>query len=233
MSDFTAATWNVLNVTPPSVLRPILRDLRHRGVSVILLQEVKRPDVRAMFTDDGWGIFYHPDQYAIAYRLEDWTPISSHGVRLSETAYYAKNRTRPKYSEAVEGILCDPLGRTLTAVSYHTPPSVQTPSRRPARRFKALQESAASWRRTALEAKTHACLFGGDDNVDERHGTGWGFLLEKATGLKLVQAPAATHGASRRIDDFRTRGLVAGAGFVVDGGGDHRAHGRAFSWATS
>lgn len=232
MSDtFTAATWNVYHGTAPAKLRPILRDLRDRGVSLLLLQEVSNADVRAMFVDEGWGLYFHPGQYAIAWLREPWVPIVTTGARLSSTAYWRRGGGSEQYSEAAMGIMCDRAGRTLTAMSYHTPAHVQVRVA-PARRVTALRESAAAWRDLAAKAETRAVLFGGDDNVDE-NGPAWDFLLQRATGLRQVKAPAPTHGhrtRGRRIDDFRVRGLRPGAGEVLPGGGDHRVHLREWSW---
>lgn len=228
--SFLAATWNVFNQTPRGVLEPILGRLLDQGVSLFLMQEVKRSENRQMLEDHGLEVVFHPDQYVIAYDPRDWVQVTSGGVRLAQSPYYPEGGHKPVYSEAALAILSDRAGRTLTAMSYHTPSAVQRATK-PPNRILALRQSADTWKQLAAAAETRSVLFGGDDNVDERlaHGP-WDFMLQAATGLKLIQAPRATHGDIRRIDDFRIRGLRAGTGRVLSGGGDHRVHVREFAW---
>lgn len=228
--DFTAATWNVYHGTPVAKLEPILQRLLTRDVSLLLMQEVAHEAQREMLWAAGLEVFFHPRQYVVAWHPAQWVEIESHGVRLSETAYWRPDGGDRQYSEAALAILCDRAGRSLTAMSYHTPAHVQHADK-PPNRITALVESAAMWREVSTAAQTRACLFGGDDNVDEdgRHGP-WGFMQARATGLRQIQAPSATHGRTRRIDDFRVRGLRAGPGYVLPGGGDHRIHVRDFVW---
>lgn len=228
---FTAATWNVLYETKPGVLAPKLDALLNQhGVSLLLMQEMSHPDVMNMVRDAGLKAFRHAPQYVVAWKPDHWTKITAQGIALAQTPFYRKGSDRPVITEAAKVILSDDQGRTVTAMSYHTPSSVQTADP-PANRIQALREAAETWREEAKKAKTHACLFGGDDNVDERlsHGP-WDFLSNQATGLRQVRAPGATIGKVRRIDDFRVKGLKPKQGKVLPGGGDHRIHVRTFVW---
>lgn len=230
---FKAATWNLLHTVPAAQQAAPLAKARHHGVTLFLIQEADAPGIQQVFRDAGLETFLHPRQYMLAWDPAAWMARATWGTRLAPTPYYAKGSSHEMYSEAAMAILCDEKGRTLTAMSYHTPAAVQVPtSQATQHREQVTREAAATWGELARGAKTHACLFGGDDNVDEGRGgpRRWGFLLRAATGLRQVQAPSGTHG-QRRIDDFRVRGrLRVGDGWVMDTPGDHRLHGRTFSW---
>lgn len=226
---FTAAAWNVYNDTPAEEARPVLHELYRRGVSLVLGVEFSDVDNRCLFADEGWRYFYHPHQYVIAWRPEVWTPIVFDGVQLARTGYFT-TQGHPMRVEAALGILCDRAGRTLTAMSYHTPSHVQV-ANPPARRLEATREAAATWRRLARAAETRGVLFGGDDNVDESRAGAFGaFLGDKATDLRQVQSPDPDSRGGRRILDFRVRGLKPLDGDTIPGAGDHRVHLRAFAW---
>jgi len=239
LRSFKAVTWNVYNGTSPEKLRPILARLRRRGVTVFLMQEVIRADVRQMLREEGLRVAYATPQYVVAWDPDVWQREGEvEDVRLGETNYYT-TKGHPVWCEAVRVTLRHkPSGKTIDALSYHTPAAVQRGGPNVAGvplRVTALRESMASLRRLSRENRADAILYGGDDNVDERHGKGWGFMLRAATGLRQVVAPASTHGSrkpgqGRKIDDFRVRDLRVGEGFVVEGGGDHRAHAREFTF---
>ncbi|WP_166140836.1 hypothetical protein [Nocardioides ochotonae] len=221
-------TWNVQHGTPLDTIERILIDLLRDGVSVFLIQEATAPGLCAMLRRHGLGVAFEAPEFVVAWRRDEWTAVAKRGHVLSPTPYGRNRRSR-----AVSAILCDRQGRTLEALCYHTPSQVQNVNPRTDRpnRVKAVRESMATLKTIADKSHTRAVLFGGDDNVDERHGRGWDFMLAAATGLRQLVAPAGTHG-TRKIDDFRVRGLVpVGAGSVRPGGGDHRAHVRRFRWA--
>jgi hypothetical protein len=233
-ADFLAATWNVFHGSPVERLRPVLRQLRADGVTLLLMQEVSSPDVRVMLHEEGLEVAFAPRQYVVAYDPKAWEREGSvELVRLGATRWFSVTGA-PQWSEAVRVILRHrPSGLTVDALSYHTPAGVQRGG--PAidsvpRRIAVLRESMATLTRLANEDRADAVLYGGDDNVDERHGTGWDFMLEAATGLRQVAAPEGTHGR-RRIDDFRTRGLTPLAGHGVENVSDHDIHVRAFRFA--
>lgn len=233
--DFKTVTWNAFHGTPAKALRPVLRGLLDREVSLFLMLEMARQEQRDMLEAAGLQYFFHPRQYVIAWDPAVWTKIDAYGVRLSDHPYWARGGDNAQYSEAAEAILCDKLGRSVLAQSYHTPAHIQVPANKvPKNRLIATKESAAYWRQRAKAAETRAVLFGGDDNVDETKGHGpWNFMLDKATGLTQVQAPTPTFG-KRRIDDYRVKGLVAGPGLTLPGGGAekpaHRVHLREWAW---
>ena len=237
MSDsFKAVTWNVYAPTPATVLAPILRQQLKKGVSIFLMQEAGSADITKMLRDAGLKTYSH-SQWRIAWDPKVWTAVNRKALRLSQTSYYSKTVKHDVYSEAVEVILCDALGRSLDVISYHTPAHIQvSEATRPANRYQAAVESFRTLAALAKASQCRAVLFGGDDNVDENHGVGsgtslWSAWLRPATGLIQVQAPAGTHG-KRKIDDFRIlpKTLVVGSGWVDFGGGDHRIHGREFTW---
>jgi hypothetical protein len=236
MADtFKAATWNVYYGTPLAELEPILQDLLADGVSLFLIQEGSQRGLPAMLKRNGLSSYRVYPQYVIAW-TDEWVDVALKGVRLSQTSYFRKGGKKPIPTEGAFAILSDREGRTLTALSYHTPAHVQVrPENRPPRRFQALREAMETMKTLADLAETRAVLFGGDDNVDEARAfrADFRFMLRAATGLRQVVAPRPTHGhrtRGRRIDDFRVRGLKPGRGYVRDGGGDHRVHVREFHW---
>lgn len=230
---FTACTWNVCRTTELPTLEPVLEMLLAKhSVSLFLLQEATQPGLVSMLRRHFLATFRY-DQYVVAWDTEHWTRVNQAAVRLSQTPWFGHGGHVPRFSDSAAAILADRSGRTLTALSYHTPPHVQVaPSKRPQRRVEALQESMASLQLLAARSNTDACLFGGDDNVDERRAFSsfWDFMRERSTGLRQVRAPRPTHGSKRKIDDFRVTGLTPRAGEVVPGGGDHRVHIRTFLW---
>lgn len=227
--DFKAATWNVYHGTDLNVIEGYLRRLLAGGVSVFLLQEASQRGIEDLLDRLGLDHIAY-DQYVVAWRSDTWVEIRAEHLRLSPTAYFRKGRRKPIYTEAASAILSDRDGRTLTALTYHTPPHVQVKNP-PARRIRALREAMGTMKALADAAKTHAVLFGGDDNVDEGRAFSYffRFMLKPVTGLRQVQAPRPTHGR-RRIDDFRVRGLRVGDGSVVPNPSDHHIHIRAFRW---
>lgn len=230
-ADFTAGTWNVYHDSPRRKLEPTLERIHGLGVSLLLVQEADKPEVRDMLRDAGYRVAFHPQQYVVAWDPRVWVEQEHYPVQLARTDYFANGSTRPRRTEAVAAELTHRDTRhTLLALSYHTPAYVQQPGA-PLRRRQALREAAATWGRLARQTEADACLFGGDDNVDERMAHGpWGFLLKPATGLRQVTADEGTHGrGGRRIDDFRTKGLrPIGTPVVLDTVSDHHAHLRAF-----
>jgi hypothetical protein len=238
---FKAVTWNVYFGTKVDELAPIMAAQLKRGVSLFLLQEAGGPDIAKLCKDRGLETFLHPRQYRVAWDPTVWVEIATQGLRLSDQPYYAKGKPdNEQWSDAAQVILCDKVGRSLTAISYHTPAHVQVPeAARPERRYDAMLESFLTLGDLAEEAETTGWLSGGDDNWDETTGLQTEavrrILLGSATGLRQVQSPpgTATHGRVRQIDDFRIpRGgrLRPGDGWVADGGGDHKLHGREFRW---
>jgi hypothetical protein len=240
MTDtFKAVTWNVFYGTERDELEPILAAQRKRGVSLFLIQEASKKFWPDLVRDAGLRFAFHKPQYLIAWDPEPWVGVAEEGVRLSETAYFRKDGKTPVWSDAATATLCDREGRSLLTASYHTPAHVQyRESERPARRYQSFVESMRKLGAMADDFEGTAVLFGGDDNWDEDTGlqtehTKPVFLGED-TGLRQIAAPAGTHG-KRQIDDFRIkRGgrlrPTKGSGWVADGGGDHKLHGREFRW---
>lgn len=229
-ATFLAATWNVYNGTTADELQPLLRERLRAGVTLFLLQELLRPDVRELFRSHGLKLHHTTPQYGVAWSPHQWLAVRPGlDLTLSSTVWHT-TRGHPMPTNAAAQLLVDQAGRSLLAVSYHTPAHVQVRDQ-PVNRVTALRDAMATLGQLRREATTTACLFGGDDNVDERGAFGpWDFMRAAATGLRLVQAPEATHGRQRRIDDFRTTGLRVLDGSVHPGGGDHRVHVRRFGW---
>lgn len=231
---FKAVTWNVYHGTPVRQLVPILEKDIEDGTSIWLIQEADAELAKAM-RDRNLRV-YRRGQYLVAWSPR-WTSRSRSRIDLATTAYYRPGGRVPVDTQGVAVVLVDRDGRSLEALSYHLPPSVQR--RRPVvRRFRALKESMRTLgrrsRKMMRSGAVDAILYGGDDNVDETGAKLWDFMRRAATGLRQVKAPAPTHGhktKGRRIDDFRVRGLKPGRGSVGPGGGDHRRHRRTFRWA--
>jgi hypothetical protein len=55
-------------------------------------------------------------------------------------------------------------------------------------------------------------------------------MRRASTGLRQLVAPTGTISRYRRIDDFRIRGLLPGAGYTGNGGGDHKFFVSDFTW---
>ena len=231
---FKAVTWNVYYGTPVAELRPILARLLRDGVSIFLMQEMSNPDARRMLEEQGLAYHYVGYQWVVAWNPEVWSGSGLRGVRLSDTSFTRYDGTGPVYVDSALATLENGVGRTVQVMSYHLPPNVQV--RNPERnRLRIDRQAAATWRRLVDTSTTDAVLFGGDDNVDEKHGYRadgpfFDFLRRPATGLRQVQAPTGTIGPGRRIDDFRVRGLAPGRAYTGDGGGDHKFFVSAFSW---
>lgn len=231
-----AATWNVYHGTPLDDLAAVLKELLADGVTLFLIQEGSQPGIQRMLRDHGLHAFRRHREFVIAWDPDEWVLVDRGAPALAETPFYRKRGSKPVITSAASAILSDRQGRTLTALTYHTPAHVQVPEHaRPERRVQALREAMETLSELADAAETRAVLFGGDDNVDENGAWRkfWLFMRRKATGLRLVRAPKPTIGhptKGRRIDDFRTRGLKVRRGYVRPGGGDHRVHVRKFEW---
>lgn len=236
MTDtFKAATFNVFYGTDLDAVERVLRKMLRDGVTIFLLQEASAKGFTAMLDRLGLAYSFHKPQYVVAWVPSAWVGIDKGGVRLSQTAYYRKGGNNEIHTEAAWAILSDKEGRTLRALSYHTPAHVQVaPENRPPRRFAALVEAMGTLKALAETTQTRAVLFGGDDNVDEAKAFAptWKFMLRAATGLRQVVAPEGTHGKGpRRIDDFRVKGLVpVGEGYVIENPSDHDAFVQTFRW---
>lgn len=238
LDSFLAITWNPFAGTPRAEVEPILDAQLERGVSLVFGQEMSRDWWPELLRSRGLRVQFAAPQYVVAWDPAPWTRIDGGDVRLSGQAYAGKGIDE-QYSEAAWSLLCDVKGRSLDAVSYHTPSGVQVAeANRPERRLLATLESFAYLGERAVESEATAVLYAGDDNVDETQGIGaserlWAPMQAGATGLRVVRAPAPTHGKRRRIDDFRALRhgrLKPGEGWVFAGGGDHRGHGRRFYW---
>lgn len=237
LDTFGAATWNVYRKTSTTILAPILDQLLAEGVTVFLMQEAGGGDIRRMLRSRGLVTFLHPTQYRIAWHPARWVSRSSDAIRLAPAPFFGRGSSVPRWVDAARVILEErDTGRRVKTITYHTPPAVQRhgePNPGVPARVAATRAAMATLAREAKDPTVDAYLFGGDDNVDERRGHGWAFMLRAATGLRLVQAPEATHRGGRKIDDFRVRRLKPLDGRVIAGGGDHAAHIRRFAWSPS
>ena len=230
---FKAATWNVYYDTPLERVDPILEGLLRARVSILLIQEGQQPGLPRLLRSHGLCAFRHQLGNVVAWDPAVWPVSTGRRVRLARTTFYLDPAARRGHivTNAPLVRLEDRAGRSLAALSYHLPSAVDRGRPNPdlPLRVRTTRESMVTLR--GLASRYPVCLFGGDDNVDEGRGTGWAFMRRRATGLRQVQAPAATHAGGRRIDDFRVKGLVPLGGTVRPGGGDHRIHVRAFRWA--
>lgn len=228
---FKAATWNVYQGTRVADLEPTFANLVHvRGVSVLVLQEAGAVGLPALLEAQGLVCHRYRSE-VVAWDPTVWVSCAVFGVSLAATTFFSARGT-PRRSTSAVAILADHAGRSVTVGSYHLPPHVQVgrePNVGVPRRLKATSESVATMKALGELTLSDAVLFGGDDNVDEWQGKRWAFMLRGATGLRQVQAPDPTLG-SRRVDDFRVKGLSPGGGVVVAGASDHKAHVRGFRW---
>ena len=229
MRTFTAAVWNVHHSNGAAQLLPYAKKMRARGVDILILQEVKKAKNAPMaFRAAGYQIVHLEPEYAVAWDKDRFDYMRHRSVILSDFDYWKSD------NNALIVVLRDRLtGRLVKVMSYHTPAHVQVP-RHPSfpKVSRVLREAAAKWTRIARRTPRAACLFAGDDNVDELKGWspagGWDFMLNGP--LKQVRAPEPTHG-KRRIDDFRVRDLEpVGHGEVHPVGSDHRAFVQTFRY---
>ena len=241
MADtFKAAVWNVYHGTPTDDLAaPLLRQMR-KGVGLFFMSEAGGRDITAMLHHHQLQTYVY-DQYRLAWDPGEWLSVIDFDLRLSPTAYYAKGEREPQYADAVRVILSDYEGRTLDAISYHSPAHIQNDNP-PERRYQAFVESMRSLGRLAEHSECRGWLAAGDDNWDEDTGKQTvhtkPLFLGEAIGLRQLQAGAPTFGR-REIDDFRIKrggGIkpVSGVVWVDEGGGAekpaHKIHGREFRW---
>lgn len=234
---FTAATFNVgSRNTPHDKIVDRVRQLMGPGtkagrVTIVLLQEVFDGDLMGRLRRATEAQGFRTGQNAILWNPQTWTRVHSEPVLLSDEVWHPAGRPdQDNVTRSPAVILADRAGRTLTALSYHLPPHVQNPNP-PAARRSNLEDSMDTMARLAKKARSAACLFGGDDNVDEARETGgpWDFMLERETGMRLIRPPEATHGR-RRIDDFRVADLhpVPKGAWTMGSPSDHRIHARVF-----
>lgn len=229
---FTAATWNVYHGTPAVKVGQTVARLRERGVSLLLLQEVQSKEVDAAIRVAGYKLARpNLQQYAIAYDPAAWAALTEPRlISLSPTEYKTHGGRTIHVGAALLTLQHKRSGRRLTAMSYHLPPHVQVdPSNRPPRRIKALRQSMARMKQLAVNSE-NPCLFGGDDNVDERRAFAAFFRFMTNGRLRQTQAPHPTHAGGRKIDDFRSIRLRVGKGSVLSTPSDHKAHIRQFGF---
>lgn len=229
---FKAVTWNVEYTTPARELEPIVDRLIRDGVSIFLIQELTQFQVRHMLRNPGLHLAWVAPRYGIAW-TDRWHVLERSNPRMSEAIYTRRGGAKVVTRAAMARLQDGHDGPILDALSYQLPSSVQRAHPLPGR-LEVTREAMGTLRELKRASSTTGAdggLFGGDDNVDERlrHGP-WGFMLEKATGLKLTRPPTPTHAGGRKLDDFRTWGLTVGHGWTNPGGGDHRLHGRVFKW---
>lgn len=235
---FTACTWNAYHGSTRDQLDPILDRIMARGTSVLFVQELPH-DWSAEWLRSHGLRSVRLGQYVVAWDEKQWTRLAAGGLRLSDVAY-EKRGGGDQFSESTWAVLADGRGRTLTALSYHLPAHIQVAEdKRPDGRYRAALESVATMQHVAAEAVTTACLFAGDDNVDELHGIGAGdgtWRTWFGGPLRWVRSPDPTFGHRRKIDDHAQTGLrPMGDGWTLEGTPaetpSHRPFGHRYRWA--
>lgn len=224
MTHFRAATYNVYYKVKPADVVAHMERLKARGVSIVLLQEVNSTKVQVI-SRAGWKVIKTPKaSNAIAWLPDVWGQVEKvkvRHVRLAQPYQRGPGDTVHTESPMIH-LRHKPSGRTLWALSYHLPSRVQRKNPGAIRREVHRQ---AILKMDALAKSTITSLFGGDDNVHGRPA--W---LAKMKNLVEIVAPAWTHGGSRKIDDFRIKGLTVGPGEVLASKSDHRSHIREFTF---
>lgn len=206
---FNAVTYNVKHGNGPKQLSDIFKEIRDLQTSIFLLQEVKNyRRFKKMLRKLGLKSKYAKPEFCIAWDPKLWKFIRSYRPQMSPTEYWTTNYALVVVLEYI------PLGLRIKFMSYHPPAHVQAPKHKTFRVVsRVLREVVNKWNRIAERSVKHvyACLFGGDDNVDETHGWsppgGWAFMLDGP--LQQVRPLTGTHG-KRIIDEFRkTDNLIA------------------------
>lgn len=230
MSEIPAVTWNVEKGGHQPTVRRILREHLAAGVVLFFLQEVTGSTI-ATFKAAGLQIHPHP----IASNAVAWVPRvfelrSVRNVDLADT-YLDTTRKPPKRIRTASPVVLlhhRPSGRTVEALSFHTPSRVDR--LRPEKiRVAVLKGAVANMSRLARTTSADHFIAGGDINVHLTKSKRWDFMRRLATKMALIQPPTGTHGR-RRIDVFYVRNTwIIGGGQTGAGGGDHRWHRQRFS----
>ena len=220
---FSSVVWNVYSGTPVRELEPVLRRLIREGVSMFLMNEAGGADITELLWKKGLETVVYK-QWRIAFDPETWELLSHRAKKTSNAVVYSKRNGPVENFFVIARFRHKPTGKKMKAISYHTPSHVQRPewNREAPNRWQVLNDAMALLKFMASRRMSRYVLAGGDDNVDERHGSArrWRFMLRN--GLRQIQAPRPTKG-QRKIDDFRIKGLEpVGNGYVGDGGGDHK-----------
>lgn len=207
--QFTAVTYNVNHSNTPKDVADIFHEIKSFATSIWLLQEVKNyRRYKRLFKKLGLKSKYAAPEFCIAWDPKKWEFIRAFSPQMSPTEYWTTNRS------LIVVLKHKATGLKIKFMTYHPPAHVQSPNHPTFKVvFKVLREVVNKWNRIANNSagKVYACLFGGDDNVDETHGWepkgGWDFMLEGP--LEQVRPLTGTHDA-RIIDEFRkTDNLIA------------------------
>jgi len=206
---FTAVTYNVEHGNGPKELSDIFKEIAGFGTSIWLLQEVKKyRQFKKMLKKLGMKSTYAAPEFCIAWDPKIWKYKRSWRPQMSPTKYWTTNYALVTVLEHI------PTGLLIKFMSYHPPAHVQAPKHKTFPVVsRVLREVVVKWNRIAERSIKHvyACLFGGDDNVDETKGWsppgGWDFMIEGP--LTQVRPLTGTHVAGI-IDEFRkTDNLIA------------------------
>lgn len=206
---FTAVTYNVEHGNGPKQLSDIFKEIAGFGTSVWLLQEVKNyRRFKRMLKKLGLKSKYAKPEFCVAWDPKVWKYVRSYRPQMSPTEYWTTNYALVTVLEHIS------TGLLIKFMSYHPPAHVQAPRHKTFPVVsRVLRQVVNKWNKIAERSVKHvyACLFGGDDNVDETKGWhppgGWAFMTEGP--LEQVRPLTGTHGA-RIIDEFRkTSNLIA------------------------
>lgn len=242
---FKAVTWNVYAGSKPDALEPHLIREMNIGVSLFFMQEAGARGITPMLERHGLETYVH-GQWRLAWDPEVWPRLLESGhARLSDAEFFSPHRKTWGPTECAMVTLEHRSGKTLEALSYHTPSHVQVRGSdgKLTNRQKVTWQAHVRIGEIAKASKADGFLAAGDDNFDE--DSGWlkpmalvrEILLGRKTGLLQLQAGQPTFG-KREIDDFRIlRGgnlRPIGDPWVHEGGGEekpnHEQHGRKFGW---
>lgn len=201
-ATFRACTYNVEHSNNERSLHRIFVEIaKSYEAGILILQEVKKnKGILKLVKSLGYSLKYAAPEFCVAWDNE-WEYVRHYRPQMSPTEYWTTN-----YALVVV-LRHKKTGKLVKIMSYHPPAHVQSPKEKSFPVVtKVLRQVVRKWNKIARRNTKHvyACLFAGDDNVDEFKGYApkddWEFMLNGP--LKQIRAPVGTH-SRRKIDDFR------------------------------
>jgi hypothetical protein len=206
-SRFRVGFWNLNHGTNANEASPLLSKMKKLGCGLLILNEVKRSrGILELLRGLGYEVAYNDPEFCVAWLPRLWEDRWDRDLVLSEHDYWLSRN---------EALLVrlehKPTGRELKAISEHLPAHIV---RRDHPTFENVLEvhKDAAQKNAKLAERTPddvAILIGRDSNIDPKrdrpvYRDTWDWAYK---GYDYVRSPDPTHGGSRHIDEFLTKGL--------------------------